>query len=687
MYDSSNDGDDNDADGVCDLTDPDDDNDGCNDDIDDDPFTWDDDYDYDGTPDDCDNDDDNDGAADDVDSDDNNEFVCNDDDGDTCDECSSGMYDSSNDGVDNDSDGICNLADHDDDNDGALDEVDSDDNNPYICNDDDGDTCDECSSGTYDSSNDGWDYDADGACDAGDNDDDNDGEIDELDNEDNNEFICHDYDGDLCDECADGSLSPTDDDGVDNDLDGWCNTGDPYPDCAYDNANDPSVYPDQIDVNPYDECGNCHGDGFTDICIGTDECQNMACDGDCDQVAYIDDCGECDDSFNTDCIDFSLSLTSGANLVSFYALPNDVNIASIFSDAEVNYNIMGEGVGAFNLNGMWIGSLSEISQDDGYWIIGSDASTLSIDDADPVSYDSDGEVVYDMHYGANLISYPFQTTQLLEDALGDAIENIFAITSEGVAALSVNGQFVGSLAAFEGGVGYWLIANNDFSFSFNGTENGLARLAEQTPPRLVPIEYQFTQSSQQAFYFIESAYIDGMPLESDDVIIAYNNDVVVGSRYWNGEFTDVPVMGMDLKYNEVTSNYCKEGDKINLKVYDYSSGELIDMDTDNELLWFNMATPIINLSNKLPESVSFNNAYPNPFNPSTNLSFIIPAKANVSIIIYNLKGRAIETLINENLDAGYHSIIWNANNYSSGVYFVKMTSGNFSTTQKLLLVK
>ena len=62
---------------------------------------WDDNYDGDDNADDCDDDDDNDGAADDVDSDDNNEFACNDDDGDTCDECSSGKYDSCNDGADN----------------------------------------------------------------------------------------------------------------------------------------------------------------------------------------------------------------------------------------------------------------------------------------------------------------------------------------------------------------------------------------------------------------------------------------------------------------------------------------------------------------------------------------------------------------------------------------------------------
>jgi hypothetical protein len=100
-----------DGDGVCDIEDADDDNDGCTDDVDDNPFEWGYDYDADGTPDDCDTDDDNDNALDDDDSDDNNEFICSDDDGDTCDDCSSGFYDTFNDGVDTDSDGQCDLGD------------------------------------------------------------------------------------------------------------------------------------------------------------------------------------------------------------------------------------------------------------------------------------------------------------------------------------------------------------------------------------------------------------------------------------------------------------------------------------------------------------------------------------------------------------------------------------------------
>ena len=72
--------------------------------------------------------------------------------------------------------------------------------------------------------------------------------------------------------------------------------------------------------------------------------------------------------------------------------------------------------------------------------------------------------------------------------------------------------------------------------------------------------------------------------------------------------------------------------------------------------------------------------------PST-IEFGLSFDSEVSIQIYNLQGRVVETLVGGYMEAGYHSVTWNADNFSSGVYFVKMTTGNHISTQKLLLVK
>ena len=349
--------------------------------------------------------------------------------------------------------------------------------------------------------------------------------------------------------------------------------------------------------------------------------------------------------------------------------------------------VIGEGVGAVYIDGNWIGSLTEVSQDDGYWVKVSDDTTLELTDAEPVNYDADGEVSYDVHYGNNLISYPFQTAQSPGDALGDAAANVYAIAGEGVATLNTVDGWMGSLQAFEGGNGYWLVATDDFTFSFSGVADGLTR-TEQTALRSLPEAYRYKQSDQQSFYFVQNATILGEALEAEDIVIAYNGDVVVGSRYWNGEFTDIPAIGVDSEGGEMYAGYCKAGDKVTFKVLDASTGSLVDMDVDGDVEWTNMGISVINLTDTfIPTEVSLGNAYPNPFNPVTMLTYDVPSDMNVSMGIYDVRGRLVEELVNNMHDQGRYEITWNADQHSSGVYMIKITAGTAVKVQKIMLVK
>jgi flagellar hook assembly protein FlgD len=69
----------------------------------------------------------------------------------------------------------------------------------------------------------------------------------------------------------------------------------------------------------------------------------------------------------------------------------------------------------------------------------------------------------------------------------------------------------------------------------------------------------------------------------------------------------------------------------------------------------------------MPTEFSLSPAYPNPFNPVTTLSFALPKESDVSILIYNIQGRLVETLTDSKLEIGYHSVIWNANHHASGL--------------------
>jgi len=101
-------------------------------------------------------------------------------------------------------------------------------------------------------------------------------------------------------------------------------------------------------------------------------------------------------------------------------------------------------------------------------------------------------------------------------------------------------------------------------------------------------------------------------------------------------------------------------------------------------------TGIQNAGGVVPQQYSLAQNYPNPFNPSTKIRFSIPAgiaNTPVKLTVYDILGSEVATLVNSNLNPGNYEINWDAANYSSGVYFYKLTSGEYSKTNKMTLVK
>ncbi|GEM_PF-1484682 len=88
-----------------------------------------------------------------------------------------------------------------------------------------------------------------------------------------------------------------------------------------------------------------------------------------------------------------------------------------------------------------------------------------------------------------------------------------------------------------------------------------------------------------------------------------------------------------------------------------------------------------------PASFALHQNYPNPFNPVTQISFALPYAASVRLEVYNIMGQKVTTLLDETLQAGEHSAMWDGSTVASGVYFYRLDAGEFSETRKMMLLK
>jgi len=88
-----------------------------------------------------------------------------------------------------------------------------------------------------------------------------------------------------------------------------------------------------------------------------------------------------------------------------------------------------------------------------------------------------------------------------------------------------------------------------------------------------------------------------------------------------------------------------------------------------------------------PQHYALNGAYPNPFNPTTNINFELPEATKVMLTVYDVNGRLVSTLVDGNREAGVHDVTFDASNLASGMYIYNLTAGDFSATGKMVLMK
>jgi hypothetical protein len=134
--------------------------------------------------------------------------------------------------------------------------------------------------------------------------------------------------------------------------------------------------------------------------------------------------------------------------------------------------------------------------------------------------------------------------------------------------------------------------------------------------------------------------------------------------------------------SHIPVNYSFEDKNLTVGKYKY---RLKQTDYNGNYEYYNLSSDV---EIGIPSRFNLSQNYPNPFNPTTKIDFTVPADSKVSLIVYDVSGKEVNRIINNEIKkADYYTVTFNGSGYSSGVYFYRLIADNFVQTKKLMMIK
>ena len=240
---------------------------------------------------------------------------------------------------------------------------------------------------------------------------------------------------------------------------------------------------------------------------------------------------------------------------------------------------------------------------------------------------------------------------------------------------------------------------------FTGGENSLASLVLQRAQNIVAEDgvlklhiainhaqklkgYGFVlQYDQSKYEFVEARQVDQNLLDASSaqpaLFLASNKtpgQVAVGAMKVDGQAVSGDGALVEFTFKTTQTSLASDFQILDGVMVDLAGG--IDAITNIEIGTFKA----------MPKDYALGQNVPNPFNPSTTIEYRLPEAGDVQLVIYNLLGQKVRTLVQETMDAGFHSVVWDGTDefgkqVASGIYIYRMSVADFTKVQRMMVLK
>ena len=245
------------------------------------------------------------------------------------------------------------------------------------------------------------------------------------------------------------------------------------------------------------------------------------------------------------------------------------------------------------------------------------------------------------------------------------------------------------------GFGYWMKVTEDATLTYPGgspfpvyvtqPDNTYAKAAHYA--NVVP-------TTQWIDMYGNNVTIDGDPVAVGMVVEAVDENGTICGAFAvqsSGKFGFMPVYGDDASTSNITEGP-RQGEAFHLVFDGVETIETFTWESNGDQIEVGALNSASGHNAPIPTAYQLHQNYPNPFNPTTVISYTLGNESNVSLVIYNILGEAVKVLVDKYQTAGDYSIEWNGTDrngraVSSGVYFYKLSTGNYTETKKMMLMK
>ena len=377
---------------------------------------------------------------------------------------------------------------------------------------------------------------------------------------------------------------------------------------------------------------------------------------------------------------FSYGVLDGWNMVSLPITVTNYALSNLYPTAQSV---------AFYYNAGYV-TTSTLSNGPGYWIKFSGAQTVPMAGVFYTAIDIPVALGWNM---IGSVTDPVTVSTITSTPSGIVNSNYFGYSGGYNVATSI-----------QPGAGYWVRVSAPGTLHL--LSSGAAKQSPVVDPltKLNKLTIQDQKGHQQVLYFGSTGIVDVSkyamppvpPQGAFDARFAGNQQVVLVDQGKTGTFPlQISSATGTVKISwKLSSASTSPSLVIGTKQIDMSKSGSVTVSGDVKLV----LNGTLNTS-LLPKEYALSQNYPNPFNPTTTLQYQLPADSRVTVKIYDILGNEVRTLVDENQDAGYKSVVWNATNnngtaVASGIYFVRISAVNgsdlsktFVDTKKMMLMK